>query len=353
MGMPLKEHVDILNQGTVAWNQWRKDNADIKPDLSEANLYEFDLISTNLNDANLLRANLRYADFNMANLRRADLRGADLYRANLMTADLIEADLTGANLMETDLYMADFSRANLSQVDLTSALLCGTELTEANFSKSILGETIFANIDLSVVKGLDRVKHTGPSTIGIDTLYRSNGNIPEVFLVGAGVPDGFIARVASLVAQHVPLCSCFISHSSKDQAFAKRLHADLQDNGVRCWFAPEDMKIGDKIRQAIDRSIRVHDKLLLVLSKHSITSEWVEKEVETAFEEERKRKKTVLFPVRIDSSVMDTDQAWATDIRNTRHIGDFTQWKDPHPYQGAFDRLLRDLKDEKMSVEVT
>jgi hypothetical protein len=40
--------------------------------------------------------------------------------------------------------------------------------------------------------------------------------------------------------------SCFISYSSKDDAFAKRLHADLQNTGVRCWFAPHDLPIGAK-----------------------------------------------------------------------------------------------------------
>jgi hypothetical protein len=140
--------------------------------------------------------------------------------------------------------------------------------------------------------------------------------------------------------------SCFISFSSKDEAFARRLHADLQQQGVRCWFAPEDMKIGARIRPTIDQSIRLHDKLLLVLSEHSINSDWVEKEVETAFEEERKRNQIVLFPVRLDEAAMETDLAWAADIRRTRHIGDFSLWQDHDAYQRAFERLLRDLKAE-------
>ena len=48
------------------------------------------------------------------------------------------------------------------------------------------------------------------------------------------------------------------------------------------------MKIGDKIRDRIDQSIRLHDKLLLVLSEHSINSEWVEDEVDAAYEQEQK-----------------------------------------------------------------
>jgi hypothetical protein len=128
---------------------------------------------------------------------------------------------------------------------------------------------------------------------------------------------------------------------------AKRLHADLQDNAVRCWFAPEDMKIGDEIRSRIDQSIRLHDKLLVVLSEHSTDSDWVEDEVETALEEERKRKQTVLFLIRLGEAVMETDEAWAAKIRRTRHIGDFSRSKDHDSYGEAFDRLLPDLKAEE------
>ncbi len=112
----------------------------------------------------------------------------------------------------------------------------------------------------------------------------------------------------------------------------------------RNWGAPEDLKIGDRFRQRIDEAVRMYDKLLVVLTDASVASSWVEKEVETAFEQERKRGSTVLFPVRLDDAVMSADVAWAADIRRTRHIGDFTRWTDHDSYRRAFDRLLRDLK---------
>jgi hypothetical protein len=147
--------------------------------------------------------------------------------------------------------------------------------------------------------------------------------------------------------------SCFISYSSKDDDLAQRLYADLQARNVHCWFAPEDLKIGDKFRMRIDEAIRVHDKLLLVLSENSVNSAWVEKEVETAFEkEQRQGGKPVLFPIRLDGAVMKTDRAWAADVRRTRHIGDFTRWKDHDAYQQAFQRLLRDLKAGEGGLEV-
>ena len=204
----------------------------------------------------------------------------------------------------------------------------------------------FGNVDLSQCIGLETADHRGPSTIGIDSFYLSGGNIPPGFLRGAGVPEPFIASMKSLVAAMSPIefYSCFISYSSKDQEFAERLHVDLRSRNVRCWFAPEDLKIGDRLRPSFDEAIRVHDKLMVLLSVHSVRSEWVEKEVETAFEKERREKRTVLFPIRLDDAVMETQEAWAADIRRTRHIGDFREWKKHDAYKKALERLLRDLK---------
>jgi hypothetical protein len=77
---------------------------------------------------------------------------------------------------------------------------------------------------------------------------------------------------------------------------------------------------------------------------HSIASDWVEDEVTKAFEEERKRGQTVLFPLRIDDAVMDTDEAWAAKLRAQRHLGDFRHWKDHDDYKKSFERVLCDLK---------
>lgn len=92
--------------------------------------------------------------------------------------------------------------------------------------------------------------------------------------------------------------------------------------------------------------IRAHDKLILVLSINAINSEWVEKEVETAMDIERKKKRDVLLPIRIDDAVTRTENGWAADIWRQRHVGDFCCWKNPDAYNCAFNRLLKDLKPE-------
>jgi hypothetical protein len=140
-----------------------------------------------------------------------------------------------------------------------------------------------------------------------------------------------------------PYYSCFISYSSQDTAFAEKLHADLEAAGVECWFAPEDLAIGQRVRNALDTAILARRKLLLILSEHSTASDWVEQEAETAFEKERDSGETVLFPLRLDDTVFNLNVGWAAHIQRTRHIGDFRNWRDPKRYQSSLQRVLRDL----------
>lgn len=333
------EHLEILKQGVETWNEWRKQQPEILPYLTDADLRGVDLRGAFLRYVHLGRVKLQHA-----NLSNADCVGALLNGANLMGADLRHATLIGVKFGSTDL-----SNANLSNANLNYAIFQNTILSGVNFKESYWGGTILSEVDLSEVQGLETVIHSKPSTVGIETLYLSQGNIPEVFLRGCGFPESFIVQMRALIAStdFIQFYSCFISHSSKDHPFAQRLYADLQNKGVRCWFAPEDLKIGDKFRDCIDESIRLHDKLLLILSENSVASPWVGDEVEAAIEQEHRERRTVLFPIKIDNAVMESTQAWAAAIRRTRHIGDFTGWNDHDLYQKVFDRLVRDLKAEE------
>ena len=151
--------------------------------------------------------------------------------------------------------------------------------------------------------------------------------------------------------------SCFISYSTHDQEFAERIHADLQAKGVRCWFAPHDIKGGRKIHEQIDEAIRMHDRLLLILSEHSMSSEWVKTEIAKARKREVKEGKRVLFPVRLvgfeglrdwECFDGDTGKDSAREIREY-FIPDFSNWKDHDSYQTAFGRLVGDLKAQAYS----
>jgi uncharacterized protein YjbI with pentapeptide repeats len=279
--MANEEHLEIIKQGTVTWNNWRKKHPEVKPDLS-------------------------YANFSYANFRSVNLDKADLSRTDLRRADLSGAD----------------------------------------FSRAIISDTSFGDRDFRLLKGLETIKHLGPSPLSINSIYLSQGKLPETFVKGTGASDSFIEYMHALVNNPIEYYTCFISYSNQDNAFAERLYADLQNKGVRCWFAPEDLKIGDHYHQRIDESIRLYDKLVLILSEQAVHSAWVEREVVAAREKEDHLGHEGLFPIRLDDAVMTTTKAWAADVRRRWHIGDFTQWKHHDMYQVAFERLLRDLKAE-------
>lgn len=360
--MANERHVKLLRHEVRAWNAWRERSPEIRPDLAGANLAWANLMEANLvgadlsgadlsvidlEDANLSRANLSGANLNDANLSRADLSGVNLSKANLSRANLSGANLGQANLSRANLQWVNFLWVNLSEADLSGADLSGANLNLANLDGAIMAYTVFGDIDLSGTKGLETTVHLGPSTIGIDTIYRSKGAIPVEFLKGAGIPDGFINYVASLSKDAAEYCSCFISYARQDQPFVERLYTDLQQNGVRCWLAPEDLNIGAKIRPTINETIRVHDKLLLVLSQHSMNSPWLEQEVEIALAQEQQQGATALFAVRLDATILSAAHNWLTLIEDSQHvIKDFSNWQEQEAYRQAFQQLLHDLQSK-------
>lgn len=317
------------------------ENRNVVPDLRYADLHARRLSHITFDEVNLFRANLSHTD-----LREAKIRRTYLGSANLSSADLTDTDLGGSHLGR-----ADLSQATLIRSKIRGVTLYGAHLSNTDFSHAEMAWTVLSEIDLTTIKGLDTVRHIGPSSVGIETLLRSKGQVSEHFLRSAGVPEHLIQYARSCTTRITGYYSCFISYSSNDHAFAERLHADIRAHNLRCWFAPEDLKIGDAFQERIEESIRLYDKVMIVLSEASVQSRWVEREVNAAREREADENRIILFPIRIDDAVMNATQAWAAEIRRTRHIGDFRSWTVDVSYRMAFERLLRDLKATDQSAE--
>ena len=239
------EHVEILKRGVDDWNRWREQNPTVQPLLNSA-----PLVHAHLENFNLSRANLHSAALVEADLRRAVLTNADLRSANLSWARLTDADLASADLNYAQAVGTHLGRCNLLSAELRGANFMGADLVSAVFNLASLGGTILAQANLSDASGLEHCEHHGPSVLDHGTFLRS-GILPLPFLRGCGIPERLIEYLPSLLNRPIEFYSCFISYSTKDQAFADRLYADLQANGVRCWFAPHDIQGGKKVHEQI------------------------------------------------------------------------------------------------------
>lgn len=345
-----------LNDGVAAWNEWRLD-------LANRTLRPFStclLRGVNLAGRDLRAANFSFGDLAGTSFKGADLRGATFHGSSVKDADFSNANLESADLSDCHLENASFIYARLKKANLRNAKLMGvvfrrTDLSGVMLHGAICGETIFSDVDLSSADGLDEIVHSMASTIGIDVIFRTR-LLPEEFLVGCGITDALIKNIPAIVASEEPIqfYSCFISYSHKDEEFAKRLFSRLRDEKLRVWYAPEDMKLGQKIHEQIESAIRVHDKLLLVLSEASMNSEWVKTEIAHARQREVKEGKRVLFPISLvpfdairgwKAFDADTGKDMAREIREYL-IGDFSDWKDHDSFEKGFERLLKDLRAE-------
>lgn len=160
-------HLDKLNEGVDAWNQWRKSNPELIPELRRANLSGIHLAGADFSKAQMLGVNFAGADLTSANFsdavlsshwekgifRDADLSGADLSRANIYEANFIGANLSNIIAPEANLGWNDFTNANLSGAQLQDANLGGsnfhgTNLSGADLSEAFLDSARFASANL-------------------------------------------------------------------------------------------------------------------------------------------------------------------------------------------------------------
>lgn len=326
--MTSDDYYALMDQGSAAWNQWRNENPEAYLDMSQLDL----------KDASLGGFDLSRADFS-----RGRLKGASLIGANLTGANFREAHLTHANLSEANLTMADLRRAQMPGSFLRNATLTwtdfsGADLRDADFDGARLGHTILGGSDLSTVRGLANTVHDIESTIGIDTLYLSHGKISPTFLRNAQVASAVVALSQALADSPTRYYSCFISHSSKDAAFVRSLCQSLRDAGVDCWYSGEDLRPGENFPAVIEGKIRSAGKLIVVLSRKSLDSEWVKREMEYSFSRERREGRLLIIPLRLDEAVMEKHEiSWAASLRDSKHMLDCNRRK----HRDAFEKTVR------------
>ena len=294
--------------------------------LNPCHLYHADLREANLTNALFNGSNMRGAD-----LRGADLTGADLDRAILSDANLSGANLTNANLQRTSLIGANLSGANLSgasfagaslvRSNLTDAILNGTDLfqtqiwdcnmTGANLAGAALGYTVFQDCDLRATTGLDQARHDAPSTVGVDTLYRSAGLIPAAFLASAGIPPSVASLQESIASDPPNLTECYIACRDDDEEFARQLSDGLNALGVRSWVFSERVRgsalvsrLSSSDQEEIERWLRDYDKIVVVASSRALDTEAILNDITAARDKQQSADRWLLYFAAPDDGLM-------------------------------------------------
>ena len=138
-------------------------------------------------------------------------------------------------------------------------------------------------------------------------------------------------------AEHKLERVAFISHSTKDKPFVRKLAADLVSNGVRVWLDEQQILVGDSIPEKIAQGLAESDFFLLVVSKSSVESPWVKKELNNALVQEIERRKVTVLPIKLD-------EAKVPDSIGEKLYANFT---------GSYEEGLRRLLESINAREVT
>ncbi len=346
--------------------------------LFRAFLREASFIRSDSRGAKFSETNSSYVDFSGSQLDEADLSDADFTVANLsgtsikvgqlMRSNFMGAKFNGAVLIDAYLDFANFTAANLNDADLTGATLLSANLKSAKlqnvkFNKTVIGDTIFGEGDLSQIESAEYADHREPSTVGLDAIAFSKGKIPESFLRGCGLSDleieysklynpdlsneeinKIVYKIYDLRAtQALQISPLFISYSHGDSVFVNRLENGLNKTGVRFWRDIHDATVG-RLETQIDRAIRQNPTVLLVLSKNSIKSDWVEHEVRKARELEKELGRDALCPIALDDGWKSSP--WPKRVMEQvmeYNILDFSDWEDKSAFEGKFAKLLNGL----------
>ena len=218
-----------------------------------------DLRGADLRAAAFQAADLRAANLCQADLRAANLCQADARRADCRRADFRRADLSDGNFQEALLQDAPFGECRILGANFTRAELAG-----ADFDRAVCGGTLWNAVDLSETKHLETLIHQGPSSVGIDAIEQSRGQVPAEFLRGCGVNESFIANGPALAGKSIQFHPLLIVHAEEDREQAESLAQALEQRGVRCW------------RNAVSTDADPHEfhrnrrgqKLLLCVSQH-------------------------------------------------------------------------------------
>jgi hypothetical protein len=128
----------------------------------------------------------------------------------------------------------------------------------------------------------------------------------------------------------------FISYTQSDRSFARKITNDLRNHGHKIWIDESEINIGDHLIEKIRHALDSVDYVIVILSRASIKSEWVKRELDIAFNREIEEKRILIIPIIIEPRVK------LPGFLKGKLYGDFSREAD---YAEKLELLLRSLSN--------
>ena len=331
--MPEREHIANLENGSKFWNEWRSSYHGT--------------------------VDLSYSDLSKKNcepLKAIRQRGKNLWKSwdNTPEEYYLYADFSEYSIKDVD-----FRGANLDGASFRDAKLLDVNFENADLKNVCFGNTIIINCNFSYAKNLSTCIHYSPSLFDNRTILKT-GILPIEFLRGCGLSEWEI-QVYQLYKQNInndelndilykiyelrankaiQINPLFISYSHYDHKFVDELENVLIEKGIRFWRDIHYLKSG-RLEKQIDRAIRHNPIFILVLSKNSIESDWVQHEVRIARSLEKELNRDVLCPISLDNSWKNC--TWPQKLLEQiteYNIMDFSEWRDKYIFREKMNSLI-------------
>jgi hypothetical protein len=130
----------------------------------------------------------------------------------------------------------------------------------------------------------------------------------------------------------------FVSHSSKNTDFFNSLTSSLNEKNIKVWIFTEKVKPGDDMTQVVKKALNEVDYFIVVLSKDSVKSEFVNFELSATLINEASRGENLIIPILIEECEI------PSSIKNRLYI-DFRL-----NYDTAISQLVKFLHNKKKEV---
>ncbi len=208
---------------------------------------------------------------------------------------------------------------------------------------------------------LQSVIHSGPSYLDLQSLELNNGRLPKKFLSDCGLkkweilfgklynPELAPNQVTDIIYEidrmrnesPLQIHNLFISYSRSDSEFVDHLESFLRAKDISFWRDIHDATAGP-LESIVVRALNHNPTVLLIFSKNSVDSDWVEFEITKARKLEKELGRSVLCPISLDDSWKNCgwSEILMTQVK-MNNILDFSNWQDEEFFTNQFGNLLQ------------